>query len=110
MRDFKGQHVSLLKSPCHDHQIVPIRWVGHGFFVSEKLADIPVEKAKKLATVGTSQLANRSASRGRQPVLLRHRRDDRIKSVDDRFWRKAVVEVWMLDLASSRWLDLVQTS
>jgi hypothetical protein len=28
----------------------------------------------------------------------------------DRFWqRKAVVEVWMLDLAGSRWLDLVQT-
>ena len=27
-----------------------------------------------------------------------------------RFWREAVVEVWMLDLASSRWLDLVQTS
>ena len=25
-------------------------------------------------------------------------------------WRKAVVEVWMLDLAGSRWLDLVQTS
>jgi hypothetical protein len=25
-------------------------------------------------------------------------------------WRKAVVEVWMLDLASSRWLDLAQTS
>ena len=22
-----------------------------------------------------------------------------------RYWRKAVVEVWMLDLASSRWLD-----
>jgi len=25
------------------------------------------------------------------------------------FGRKAVVEVWMLDLASSRWRDLVQT-
>jgi hypothetical protein len=27
-----------------------------------------------------------------------------------RFWRKAVIEVSMLDLASSRWLDLAQTS
>jgi hypothetical protein len=28
----------------------------------------------------------------------------------DCFWRKAVVEVWMLELISSRWLDLVQAS
>ena len=27
-----------------------------------------------------------------------------------RCWREAVVEVWMLDLAGSCWLDLVQTS
>jgi len=30
--------------------------------------------------------------------------------VSDRYWREAVVEVWILDLASSRWLDLVQAS
>jgi hypothetical protein len=32
------------------------------------------------------------------------------QSSNDRCWRKAVIEVWMLDLAGSRWLDLVQTS
>jgi hypothetical protein len=29
-------------------------------------------------------------------------------SADDRLWREAVVEVWMLDLAGPCWLDLVQ--
>jgi hypothetical protein len=46
MRDFKGQHVSLLKSPCHDHQTVPIM-VGRSWI----LADIPVEQAEKFVTM-----------------------------------------------------------
>jgi hypothetical protein len=51
MRDFKGQHVSLLKSPCHDHQTVPIM-VGRSWaLVSEKLAGIPVEHAEKFVTM-----------------------------------------------------------
>jgi hypothetical protein len=32
------------------------------------------------------------------------------ESANPTLWRKAVVEVWMLDLAGFRWLELAQTS
>ncbi len=55
MLDFKGQHVcpiSLLKSPCHDHQtVLPIMLGWSLISRRRKTTDIPLEQAEKFVTI-----------------------------------------------------------